>query len=51
MILSRKKVENSPGRSGNGNKVGRGVDFVFDSKLFVMLHSSLVDDAELILQL
>ena len=23
MILSRKKVENSPGRSGNGNKVGR----------------------------
>ena len=51
MILSRKKVENSPWKSGNGNKVGREVYFVFASKLFVMLYSSLVEDAEEILQL
>ena len=45
MILSQKKVESSPGRSGNGNKVGR-VDFVLASRLFVMLYSSLVENAE-----
>ena len=27
-----KKVENSPRRSGGGNKVGRGVDFVLASR-------------------
>ena len=32
-----KNVENSPGRSGSGNKVGRGVDFVLASRLFVVL--------------
>ena len=51
MILSREKVENSPVRSGKGNKVGRGVDFVLAGRLFEMLHSSLVEDAEEILQL
>ena len=52
MILSReKRVENSPGRSGSGNKVGRGVYFVLASRLFLMLYSSLVEDAEEILQL
>ena len=51
MILSQKKVENSLRGSGSGNRVGRGVDFVFASKLFLMLYSSLVEDAEEILQL
>ena len=51
MILSREKVENSPVRSDSGNKVGRGEDFVLASRLFEMLYSSLVEDAEEILQL
>ena len=46
-----KKVENSPMRSGGGNKVGRGVDFVLASRLFVMLYSSWIENAEEILQL
>ena len=44
-------VENSPGRSGSGNKDGRGVDFIIANRLFMMLYSSLVDDAEDMLQL
>ena len=51
MVLLRKKVEDSPGRPRSGNKVGRGVDFVFASRLFVMLYSSLIEDAEEVLQL
>ena len=51
MILSRKKVENSPWRSGSRNKVGRGVDFVLASRLFMVLYSSLVEDAEQVFQL
>ena len=53
MILSpkKKKVKNSPDRSGSGNKVGRGVDLVLPSGLTVMLMSYLVEDAAVILLL